>query len=89
MNDKRPQEDHTAFNHTADFKASIQEATEAAASEVAFWKEFWKEHIPGGLRKRKRFRTPGHGKRQSIRRRQNKVARIARRANRRPKKRRN
>lgn len=84
MDDKRPQEDHTA-----DFKESIQEATAAVAAQVAFQKEFWKEYIPGGLRKRKRYRTPGHGKRRDIRRRQNKAARIARRANRRPKKRRN
>lgn len=82
MDSKLPQD------HTADFKESVQKATEAAAAEIAFWKEFWKEHIPGGLRKRKRYRTPGHGKRKGIRRRKNKAARIARRANRRPKKKR-
>lgn len=74
--------------YTDDFKARVAEATEAAAAEVAFWKEFWKEWIPGGLRKRKRYRTPGHGKRKGIRRRKNKAARLARRANRRAKKKR-
>lgn len=84
MDDKHPPEK----NLTDDFKEEIQKATEAAAAQVAFWKEFWKEWIPGGLRKRKRYRTPGHGKRKGIRRRKNKAARIARRANRRPKKKR-
>lgn len=77
MDDKQPEK-----NMTDDFKAEVQKATEAAAAQVAFWKEFWKEHIPGGLRKRKRYRTPGHGKRKGIRRRKNKVARKARRLNR-------
>ena len=75
-------------NLTDDFKSEIQKATEAAAAQVAFWKEFWEEHIPGGLRKRKRYRTKGHGGRRSKRRRQNKAARLARRANRHPKKKR-
>lgn len=84
MDDKQPNDK----NMTDDFKAEVQKATEAAAAQVAFWKEFWKEWIPGGLRKRKRYRTQGHGKRKGIRRRKNKVARVARRANRRPKKKR-
>ena len=67
---------------TDDFKREVQEATEAAAAEIAFWKEFWKEWIPGGLRKRKRYRTQGHGKRKGIRRRRNKVARASRKRNR-------
>ena len=67
---------------TDDFKREIQEATEAAAAEVAFWREFWKEWIPGGLRRRRRYRTQGHGKRRSTRRRKNKAAKVARRANR-------
>lgn len=83
MDDKQPNK-----NMTDDFKAEIQKATEEAAAQIAFWKEFWKEHIPGGLRKRKRYRTPGHGRRKGIRRCRNKAARIARRANRRPKKKR-
>lgn len=74
--------------YTDDFKAGIAKATEEAAAQVAFWKEFWKVWIPGGLRKRKRYRTVGHGKRKGIRRRQNKAAGVARRANRRPKKKR-
>lgn len=81
MDDKSPQEK----NYTDDFKAEIQKATEAAAAQVAFWKEFWKEWIPGGLRKRKRYTTQGHGRRKGIRRRKNKAARIARRASRQPK----
>lgn len=75
--------------HTADFKQQIVEATASAAAEVAFWRDFWKEWIPGGLRKRKRYRTKGHGARRSTRRNKNKVAKGARRANRRTKKRRN
>lgn len=85
MNDDRSKE---PLSQTDDFKAEIQKATEAAAAQIAYWKEFWKEWIPGGLRKRKRYRTPGHGKRKGIRRRKNKAARIARRKNRRPKKKR-
>lgn len=85
MDDKRVDE---AKNLTDDFKAQVQAATEDAAAQVAFWKEFWKVWIPGGLRKRKRYRTPGHGRRKGIRRRKNKAARIARRKNRRPKKKR-
>lgn len=80
MDDKQPNK-----NMTDDFKAEVQKATEAAAARVAYWKEFWEEWIPGGLRKRKRYRTQGHGKRKGIRRRKNKAARIARRANRRQK----
>lgn len=81
MDDKRTKEPD---NLTDDFKAEIQKATEAVAEQVAFWKEW----IPGGLRKRKRYRTPGHGRRKGIRRRKNKAARIAHRANRRAKKKR-
>lgn len=73
---------------TDDFKREIQEATEAAAAQVAFWREFWKEWIPGGLRRRKRYRTPGHGRRKEARRRKNKVARASRKRNRPHKKRR-
>jgi hypothetical protein len=83
MDDKRPQDDHTA-----DFKAEIQKATEAMAEQVAFWRDFWKEWIPGGLRKRKRYRTKGHGRRKAERRRKNKVARASRKRNRPRKKRR-
>jgi hypothetical protein len=78
MDDKRSQETKTAGEHTDDFKASIQKATEAAAAQVAFWKEFWEEWIPGGLRKRKRYRTKGHGRRKGERRRKNKAARASR-----------
>jgi hypothetical protein len=84
MDDKRPQE-----NMTDDFKAEVQKATEAAAAQVAFWREFWKEWIPGGLRKRKRYRTKGHGRRKLERRRKNRVARASRKRNRPHKKRRN
>lgn len=86
MDDKQP--DKVTDNLTDEFKEQIQKATEAAAQQVAFWKEFWKVWIPGGLRKRKRYRTPGHGRRKGIRRRKNKAARIARRVDRRPKKKR-
>jgi hypothetical protein len=85
MDDKRPQDE----NKTDDFKAEVQKATEAMAEQVAFWREFWKEWIPGGLRKRKRYRTKGHGARRSERRRKNKVARTSRKRNRPRKKRRN
>jgi hypothetical protein len=84
MDDKRPDEQ----DYTADFKQQVVEATQAVAEQAAFWQEFWKEWIPGGLRKRKRYRTKGHGARKLSRRSKNKVARIARRANRRPKKKR-
>lgn len=87
MDDKRSQETKTAGEHTDDFKASIQKATEAAAAQVAFWKEFWEEWIPGG-RKRKRYRTKGHGRRKGERRRKNKAARASRKKARPNKKRR-
>lgn len=74
---------------TDDFKADVQKATEQVALEVAVWKEFWEEWMPGGLRKRKRYRTRGHGLRRSIRRRNNRVARASRKRNRPHKKRRN
>jgi hypothetical protein len=75
-------------NLTDAFKESMIEATKSAAAEASFWQEFWKVWIPGGRRKRKRHRTQGHGKRKDTRRRQGKAARIARRKNRRVKKRR-
>jgi hypothetical protein len=71
-------------NLTDDFKAQMQEATQALMAQAAFWK-VW---MPGGLRKRKRYRTKGQGMRRAERRRKNKVAKTARRANRRPKKKR-
>lgn len=70
-------------NRTDDFKAEVLKATEEAAALAAYWQEFWKEWIPGGLRKRKRYRTKGHGLRRTTARRKNKVARRARRHNRR------
>lgn len=89
VNDKDKQvSDFVAMQHTTDFKEQIESATHAAAAQVAFWKEFWKEWIPGGLRKRRRYRTQAHGYRKASRRKKNKIARIARRANRRAKKRR-
>lgn len=72
------------MNDEQDYTADFKEAVQKAAAQVAFWRE----HIPGGLRKRHRYRTPGHGRRKEVRRRRNKEARRARRANRRPKKRR-
>lgn len=71
-------------NLTDDFKAEVQKATEALAAQVAFWKEW----MPGGLRRRKRYRTKGHGLRRAERRRKNKVARASRKKNRPHKKRR-
>lgn len=76
-NKKLPEPDYTA-----DFKQQVAEATQAAAEQIAFWKEFWKEWIPGGLRKRKRYRTKGHGARRAERRKKNKAARAANRMNR-------
>lgn len=75
---KQPENDYTG-----DFKEQFLEATRAAASEVAWLEEFWKTWIPGGMRKRKRYRTKGHGIRKMQRRKQNKAARRARRHNRR------
>jgi hypothetical protein len=73
---------------TDDYKADVQKATEQLAAEVAIFKKFWEEWMPGGLRKRKRYRTKGHGLRRTERRRKNKVARASRKRNRPPKKRR-
>lgn len=73
---------------TEDFKADVQKATEQLAAEAAAFKEFWTTWMPGGLRKRKRYRTKGHGVRRGIRRRRNKVARASRKRNRPHKKRR-
>src|SRR4051794_13946723 len=78
----------TVGDLTDDFKADVQRATEAMAAEVAAWKAFWEEWMPGGLRKRKRYRTKGHGRRKGIRRARNKVARASRKRNRPHKKRR-
>lgn len=75
-------------SYTDDFKAEVQKATEQVALEVAAWKEFWETWIPGGLRKRHRFRTKGHGVRRALRRKRNKVARASRKRNRPNKKRR-
>jgi hypothetical protein len=69
-------------NATEDFKADVQKASEELAAQVAAFKEFWTEWMPGGLRKRKRFRTKGHGLRRAERRRKNKVARASRKRNR-------
>lgn len=88
MDDKRTNEHFVATDQTSDFKESVQKATEAAAAQVAFWREFYKVWLPGGFAKRHRFRTKGHGLRRAERRRKNKAAKVARRANRRPKKRR-
>ena len=88
MEDKRQQEKQddsyfvTAGKHTGDFKESIQKATEAAAAEVAFWRDFWKEWMPGGMRKRKRYRTKPQGLRRTERRKNNKAARASRKKNR-------
>lgn len=68
----------TEGNWTEDFKRQVEEATKAVAAQVAFWKEW----IPGGLRKRKRYRTKAHGTRRKTARRKNKAARQARRYNR-------
>lgn len=87
--DNKLNEKHFNALETDDFKAEIQKATEAAAAEVAFLREFWKEWIPGGLRKRKRYRTKGHGRRKCERRRKNRVARASRKRSRPRKKRRN
>jgi hypothetical protein len=76
------------INSTADFKQQVVGELEDAAAQVKAWQEFWKIWIPGGLRKRKRYRTPGHGKRKGIRRRRNKAARAMRKRQRPPKKRR-
>lgn len=72
-------------NYTDEFKKKVLGEVEEAAAELQRWKDFWEEWIPGGLRKKKRYRTPGHGKRKGINRRRNKAARIARRASRRKK----
>lgn len=82
MDSKPPRDEYTG-----EFKQQIAEATKAVAEQVAFWRDFWKEWIPGGPRKRKRYRTKSHGARRSTRRRKNKVARKARRLNRRATKR--
>lgn len=75
------------IDNTADFKKQVVGELEAAAEQVKAWQEFWKIWIPGGLRKRKRFRTPGHGKRKGINRRRNKAARAMRKTQRRTKRR--
>jgi len=80
--DKKPLEDYTTA-----FKEQIKEAADLQEALAAL-SDFWKEHIPGGPRKRKRFRTPGHGKRKGIRRRRNKAASAMRKKQRPPKKRR-
>lgn len=73
---------------TDDFKADVQRATEQLAAEAAAYKEFWETWMPGGLRKRRRFRTKSHGARRAERRRRNRVARASRKRNRPHKKRR-
>ncbi len=80
--DKRKQEP----NQTDDFKAQVAEATQRAAEQIAFWKEYWSVWMPGGLRKRKRYRTKSQGQRRAERRKKNKIARASRKRNRRPKK---
>lgn len=77
-----------APSYTEDAKAAVVQASEAMAVEIAAWKEFWDVWAPGGLKKRKRYRTQGHGGRKLARRKKNKIARVARRADRRAKKRR-
>lgn len=72
-------------DYTSGFKKELIEAAEEAAKQMADFKAFWDQWIPGGLRKRKRFTTMGHGRRKGINRRRNKVARKARRQNRRKK----
>jgi hypothetical protein len=74
-----------AAAYTEDFKKQMVEQAEAAAESLSIWKKFWEEFIPGGPRKRKRFRTPGHGKRKGINRRRNKAARAMRKTQRRKK----
>lgn len=69
MDDKRPPD-----NWTDDFKAEVAAATDRIAAQIAWLKE----NIPGGPRKRKRYRTKGHGARKVERRRRNKVARASR-----------
>lgn len=79
MEDKRKVD---PASKTEDFKEQIEAATKAAAEQVAFWKEYWKVWIPGGLRKRHRYTTKPHGLRRADRRRKNKVARASRKKNR-------
>lgn len=74
-------------DYTADFKQKVLGEVEEAAAQMRAWKEFWEIWIPGGLRKRKRYRTPGHGKRKGINRRRNKAARAMRKTQRRKKRR--
>lgn len=67
-----------ASNYTEDFKQEVIGEIEEQAELLRKWREFWQIWIPGGLRKRKRYRTPGHGKRKGINRRRNKAARAMR-----------
>lgn len=69
-------------NLTEDYKRQVEDEIKRALA----LQEFWKEWMPGGLRKRKRYRTKGHGQRRAERRRKGRAAKIARRANRRAKK---
>lgn len=87
MNDKKldPKKVEAVTSATDDFKKQIIGAAEEQAKLVAAFKEFWSIWIPGGYRKRKRFRTPGHGKRKGINRRRNKAARAMRKTQRRKK----
>lgn len=72
-------------NYTEDFKQGVLGELEQQAEALRKWQDFWKVWIPGGLRKRKRYRTPGHGKRKGINRRRNKAARAMRKTQRRKK----
>jgi murein L,D-transpeptidase YafK len=87
MDDKelKPIKVDTEVSATDDFKKQVIGAAEEQAKLFASLKEFWETWIPGGYRKRKRFRTPGHGKRKGINRRRNRAARAMRKTQRRKK----
>lgn len=82
----KPTKQKSVFSdYTSDFKDKLVEAAEEQTKLVEAWKKFWEVWIPGGYRKRKRYRTPGHGKRKGINRRRNKAARAMRKTQRRKK----